>query len=93
VDVLLLVRIVVGEHIPEGFLVYFPQHTFGVGNAGCSARTVVEEGEFSEGTALGAGPNVLAIDGEANLSVLDDVEVITDFSLLDDDGGYASRNC
>mmetsp|Transcript_302 Transcript_302/g.599 ORF Transcript_302/g.599 Transcript_302/m.599 type:complete len:343 (-) Transcript_302:239-1267(-) len=84
--ILLLTSIVIREHVSEGPLVDLPKLTIRVGNAGSGTGTIVKQGQFPKGCPPCASPHVIPIDSEADVSVLDDVEVIPHLPLLNDDG-------
>mmetsp|Transcript_17893 Transcript_17893/g.50749 ORF Transcript_17893/g.50749 Transcript_17893/m.50749 type:complete len:418 (+) Transcript_17893:1128-2381(+) len=86
VDVLLLAGGVVGQHVPERPLVDLPQPARRVGKAGGGTRAVVQQSQLTERATPPAGTHMVPVDREAHVSLVDDVEEIPNFALLDDDG-------
>mmetsp|Transcript_3185 Transcript_3185/g.7301 ORF Transcript_3185/g.7301 Transcript_3185/m.7301 type:complete len:301 (+) Transcript_3185:4117-5019(+) len=84
-DVLLLTRVVVRQHVPECTLVDLPDPARCVGKTRRCTGTVVEQGKFSERPAPATRTDVVPIDREAYMSLVDDVEEVTDITLFDDD--------
>ena len=81
---LLLLRVGgVGQHVTKGLLVDDPERAGRFRDTGGTARTVVEQGEFSERSPAAARAHLAAVHFEANGSVVHHVEVVPRFSLRD----------
>ena len=61
-----------------------PQLDVGRGFDGGGSRSSVDEGEFSEGSSFSDVEDFLSVDVDLDLSVVDDVEVVTLVTLLND---------
>mmetsp|Transcript_34408 Transcript_34408/g.70272 ORF Transcript_34408/g.70272 Transcript_34408/m.70272 type:complete len:334 (+) Transcript_34408:1655-2656(+) len=84
-DVLLLVGLVVGKHVTESFLINLPQTAIGVCQASGSTGAIVEQRKLSKGSTTSARSDMVAIHSKAHMTLLHNVEIITNVPLLNDD--------